>query len=95
MGIIQLKNLVNNKVYLASSLNIPGTINSLKFQLSTGNFPPSQSLAKDWLAMGAESFSIEIIDELTPVDNPHYDYKDDLNTLLHIRLENYTSSDLY
>lgn len=48
MGIVQVKNLRNGRVYLMPSANTAGTINSIRFQLNMGAFPPSASLTKDW-----------------------------------------------
>jgi len=81
MGIVQVKNLRNNRVYLTASANTPGTINSIRFQLKMGNFLPSAGLANDWKEMGEENFVIEVLDVLKPVDDPAYDYRDDLKAL--------------
>ncbi len=81
MGIVQVKNMRNNRVYITASANTAGTINSIRFQLKMGTFLPSPELAKDWKELGEQSFSFEVIDELKPVDEPGYDYKDDLNEL--------------
>jgi hypothetical protein len=87
MGIVQVKNIRNNRVYLAASANTAGTINSIRFQLKMGTFLPSPALARDWKEMGEESFVIEVIDELKPVDDPAYDYRDDLKALAAMWLE--------
>jgi len=81
MGIVQVRNTANNRVYLTASANIPGTINSIRFQLKMGSFLPSPGLAKDWKELGEENFVIEVLDELKPVDDPAYDYRDDLKAL--------------
>jgi len=81
MGIVQVKNIRNGRVYLAASANTTGTINSILFQLKMGTFLPSPCLAKDWKEMGEQSFVVEVIDELKPVDDPAYDYRDDLKAL--------------
>lgn len=81
MGIVQVKNLRNGRVYITASSNTPGTINSIRFQLKMGSFPPSAELARDWKEMGEESFVVEVLDELKPVDDPGHDYADDLNEL--------------
>lgn len=87
MGIVQVRNLRNNRVYLAASANTPGTINSIRFQLKMGTFLPSPGLAKDWQETGEESFVIEVLDELKPVDDPAHDYRDDLKALETMWLE--------
>src|SRR3990172_9979174 len=87
MGIVQVKNLRSNRVYLKASANTAGTINSIRFQLKMGTFLPSPGLAKDWKEMGEQSFIIEVIDELKPVDDPAYDYQADLKALEMMWLE--------
>lgn len=87
MGIVQVKNIRNNRVYLAASANIPGTINSIRFQLKMGTFLPSPGLAQDWRELGEQSFVVEVLDELKPVDDPAYDYRDDLKALEAMWLE--------
>jgi hypothetical protein len=81
MGIVQVKNTMNDSVYLTASANTVGTINSIRFQLKMGSFFPSPALTEDLRDMGAESFVIEVLDELKPVEDPAYDYRDDLKAL--------------
>ncbi len=81
MGIVQVKNIRNNRVYITASANTAGTINSIRFQLKMGTFLPSPGLARDWKEMGEQSFSFEVLDELKPVDDPVHDYRDDLKAL--------------
>jgi hypothetical protein len=87
MGIVQVKNIRNNRVYLTASANTAGTINSIRFQLKMGTFLPSPALAQDWKDMGEESFVVEVVDELKSVDDPAYDYQDDLKALEAMWLE--------
>ncbi len=87
MGIVQVRNIRNNRVYLTASANTAGTINSIRFQLKMGTFLPSPGLAKDWNEMGEQSFVFEVLDELKPVDDSAYDYRDDLKALETIWLE--------
>ena len=81
MGIVQVRNIRNNRVYLTASANTAGTINSIRFQLKMGSFLPSAGLAQDWKELGEENFVIEVLDALKPVDDPAYDYRDDLKAL--------------
>jgi hypothetical protein len=87
MGIVQVRNLTNGRVYLTASANTPATINSIRFQLKMGTFLPSPALAQDWKELGEQSFAIEVIDELKPVDDPAFDYRDDLKALEAMWLE--------
>jgi hypothetical protein len=87
MGIVQVRNIRNNRVYLTASANTPGTINSIRFQLKMGTFLPSAGLALDWQELGEENFVVEVLDELNPADDPAYDYRDDLKALEAMWLE--------
>jgi len=87
MGIVQVKNIRNNRVYLIASLNTAGTINSIRFQLKMGTFLPCPGLANDWKELGEGNFVIEVLDELKPVDDLAHDYKDDLKALQEMWLE--------
>jgi hypothetical protein len=87
MGIVQVRNIKNNRVYLTVSANTPGTINSIRFQLKMGTFLPSPALAQDWKEIGEENFVIEVLDVLKPVEDPAYDYRDDLKALETMWLE--------
>jgi hypothetical protein len=87
MGIVQVKNIRNGRVYLTASANTTGTVNSIRFQLKMGSFFPNAALTKDLKEMGAQSFVIEVLDELNPVDDLVRDYRDDLKALEAIWLE--------
>jgi hypothetical protein len=87
MGIVQVKNITNGRVYITASANTTGTINSIRFQLKMGSFFPSSALAKDWNEMGEQSFVFEVIEVLKPVDDLAHDYRDDLKALEAIWLE--------
>jgi hypothetical protein len=81
MGIVQVRNIRNGRLYLAASANTPGTINSIRFQLRMGTFLPSPALAREWKEMGEESFVLGVLDELKPVGDPAHDYNEDLKAL--------------
>src|SRR5262249_14302966 len=86
MGVYQIRNIVNDKVLVGSTLNLPGIFNRYKLQLKMGNHP-NAALQAEWNEFGAESFVFEILDELTPRENPGYDYHEDLTSLEDLWLE--------
>ncbi len=86
MGVFQVRNLTNEKVYIASSVNIPGFINRIKFQLNA-NVHPGKSLQKDWNELGSENFAFEILEEVFPREDPDYDHKADLEFLENLWLK--------
>jgi DNA-binding transcriptional regulator YhcF (GntR family) len=72
MGVYQIKNRVNGKIYIDSSMNLEGTRNSRLFQLKMGKIVFSRELQKDLTEFGADSFEFSVLDILKkpePGDN--------------------------
>jgi group I intron endonuclease len=80
MGIFQIKNLQNEKIFIGSSLNLRATMNRFKFDPEISCDGISQ-LKKDFKQFGADNFIIEIIDELEVKKDKSYDYREDLSEL--------------
>jgi group I intron endonuclease len=85
-GVFQVRNTVNGKVLLGSSLNLEGPLNSHKFKLSIGKHPNSQ-LQKDWNELGADRFVFEILETVTFSDNPDFNLEDELTLIEQIWIE--------
>lgn len=77
MGVYQIRNLVNDKILVDATLNLPGMLNRHKFQLEMGGHQ-NKTLQAEWREFGATSFAFEILDELTPREDPAHDYRIDL-----------------
>jgi hypothetical protein len=86
MGVCQIRNIVNGKILIGSSLNLTGALNSPKFQLNAGSHP-NKTLQAEWREFGSESFVFEILDELTATEGPGHDYRADLAFLEEFWLE--------
>jgi hypothetical protein len=86
MGVYQIRNIANDKVLIGTALNLPGAINSNKFQLNAGSHP-NKRLQAEWREFGSESFSFEIVDELRATEGPVRDYRADLEFLEEFWLE--------
>lgn len=86
MGVYQVRNLVNGKIFVGSSLNLPGRINRHKFELNVGS-ENIKELQEDYNKFGEENFSFEIIDELKPKEDPEYNYKEDVAVLEQLWIE--------
>lgn len=86
MGVFQIRNLVNEKVFVSSALNLPGIFNRYKFALKMGGHQ-NKALQADWTEFGEDKFAFEILDELTPVSDPQHDYREDLTQLEDMWLE--------
>ena len=86
MGIFQITNIQNGKIFIDSSLNLPGVINRYKFQLRFLG-QPNKELQADWDTYGEDAFEFEIIDELDPDTVSSKDYARELLTLKEMWLE--------
>ncbi len=83
-GVYQIRNLINGKLFLGSSVNLPGRINRETFQLKV-NAHKNKVLQSEWTEFGAENFVIEILEELVPREN--LDQKRELEFLEDLWLE--------
>lgn len=63
MGVYEIRNLVNEKVFLGSSMNLDGIINRHKFELKMRSHT-NKDLQKDWNEFGEENFTFEILEEI-------------------------------
>jgi len=86
MGIYHIRNVVNDKTFIGSALNLTGAINGSSIQLNAGSYP-FRALQAEWREFGSESFVFEILDELSATEGPGYDYRPDLAVLEEIWLE--------
>jgi group I intron endonuclease len=86
MGIYQLKNLVNGKILIGSSKNLPARKNRYDMELSLENFS-DKDLLNDVRKSGKDNFIYEVLDYLEPKEDPLYDYTEDLKTLEEMWIE--------
>lgn len=86
MGVYQIRNLTNEKVFIGSTLNLKGMFNRQRFQLEAKTHS-NKALQKDWNTLGAEKFAFEILEEVFPRESPDYDYAADLEVLEDLWLE--------
>lgn len=84
MGVFQIRNLANEKIFVGSSLNLSGIFNRHEFQLKA-RVHASKTLQKDWNELGSENFAFEILEEISPREN--LDYKMELVFLEDLWLE--------
>lgn len=86
MGVYLIRNLVNNKVFVGSSVDLPAIFNRTRFQLAAGAHP-NKPLEADWKLLGGAKFEFEVLEELVPKNEPTYDPKADLECLEDLWLE--------
>lgn len=86
MGVYGIRNLVNGRILVGSSKNLPGKANSYRFQLKQGSHM-NRELQRDYLQFGGDNFDFSVIDYLEPGDGPDHDYTGDLAALEEMWLE--------
>jgi hypothetical protein len=80
MGVFQIKNKVNGKIFIGSSSNLPAILNRFKIELKMGSCR-NVSLQEEWKEFGPEAFVFEEFEILKPLDDPNYDPAEDLRFL--------------
>ncbi|MFL6468000.1 MAG: GIY-YIG nuclease family protein [Pyrinomonadaceae bacterium] len=80
MGVFQVRNQINGKIFVGSSMDLGAMFNRVRFQLFAGAHP-NKTLEADWKQLGAEKFAFEVLEEIVPREDMNYDYKSDLEFL--------------
>jgi group I intron endonuclease len=86
MGVFQIKNIVNGKVFIGSSTDLQAIWHRQNLQLNIGMHPNS-NLQKDWKEHGAENFIYEIIEEIKQSEDKPVDYNKEIKTLEEMYIE--------
>ncbi len=86
MGVWQIRNLVEEKALVGTALDLPGMLNRHAFELRAGSHK-NAALQADWNRLGADRFAFEILDELSPSDDPARNYREELAFLEDLWLE--------
>jgi hypothetical protein len=69
-GVWAVRNLRSGKVLLGASVNVPGMLNRLRFELESG-LRRHPALQEDWDRLGPEAFAFETLDLLpAPKEGP-------------------------
>ena len=86
MGAFQIKNNINGKIFIGSSLDLKAIWHAQKLQLDIGIHPNSK-LQKDWKDYGSENFSYEILEEIKNVEEKDINYANEIKILEHFMHE--------
>ncbi|TDF99779.1 GIY-YIG nuclease family protein [Paenibacillus piri] len=78
-GVFQIRNTVNNKVFIGSTKNLK-TLNGKTFALKAGTHLNRQ-LQNEWNEYGADAFVIETLEVLARKETGYFDEKDALKKL--------------
>lgn len=80
MGVFQIKNNINGKIFVGSSIDLNAIWNRQRQALSMGSHP-NDELQKDWKTYGESQFIYEILAEIEQEDNKEIDYKKEVKAL--------------
>ena len=87
MGVFRIRNLINGKIFIGSSVNLDKIWNSHKFKLNNG-LHPNKELQKDWNDYGENNFVYEILEEIKESAEPA-DYEKEVKDIEEICIEEY------
>jgi group I intron endonuclease len=80
IGVFQIRNTVNGKIYVGSSLNLDAIWNRNRMELTFGNHR-NVSLQKEWNEFGEENFTFEILAEIDQKEGGNVDYSTEVREL--------------
>jgi len=86
MGVFQIQNTMNGKVFIDNSLNIISKQNRHRAELKFGNHR-NKELQTDWNKFGAESFTFEVLAEIEPKDEGENNYSNEVKVLEEMVIE--------
>lgn len=67
LGVFEIRNKIENKIFIDSSNNIPAKFNRHKFQLNAG-LHPNKEMQADWNKYGEINFEFNLIEEIEQKD---------------------------
>jgi threonine synthase len=86
MGVFQIKNCANGKVFSGHSTDLTAIWHAQKMQLNNGMHANSE-LQNDWRTFGADNFLYEILEEYKQPDDSLQDINKELKALEEIIIE--------
>lgn len=86
MGVFQIKNMVNGRVFIGSSTDLKAIWYAQKLQLNMGMHQNSD-LQKEWKEFGADNFIYEILEEIKQTEDKPTDYAKEVKALEEIMIE--------
>ena len=86
IGVYCIRNLVNDKVFIGSSLDLPSMFNQSRFQLIAGSHS-NKELEADWKRYGTGKFEFEVLEEIVQDLDVGHNYATDLEALEDLWLE--------
>jgi hypothetical protein len=86
LGVFLIRNTTDDRIFLGPGIDLRGTINRHRFQLTNGSHP-NKELQRDWARLGPDKFAFEILEELMPRNEPSFDARRELEFMEEMWLE--------
>lgn len=86
MGVFQLRNLTNSKVFIDCSTDVRSKWNRIKMELNYGTHK-NRALLSDWKEFGEQNFAFEMLSELEKDDDKQLNYAKELQLLQKMLIE--------
>src|SRR4051812_18397149 len=86
IGVFQLRNTVNGKMFVGSSINLDAIWNRIKAELKFGGHR-NVELQREWIAYGEENFVFGILSEIEEKDGDKVDYNKEAKQLEEMFIE--------
>jgi len=86
VGVFRIRNKVDDRSFVASSIDLPSALNRHRSQLK-GGVHANRALQADWDRLGADAFEFEPLDTLSPREQPEWNPSEDLRELELLWLE--------
>lgn len=94
-GVYKITNTINGKYLLGHAANLKSVQNHFQFAITTGS-AIHPTLRKDWQELGAQAFTLEILEELEQKPGQSQtEFLDDLKTLEELWRANLDASKEY
>jgi len=86
MGVFQIKNTTNGKIFIGSSMDLVAIWNRQKAQLKFGGHP-NKELQADWNTFGEANFTYEILAEIEDAQDMESENRREVKMLEEIYIE--------
>ena len=86
IGVFQVKNLVNGKIFIDSSVNLDKIWNRHRVELNAG-LHRNERLQKDWKEFGENNFTYAILSEIDQKEGENIDYGKEAKQLAKMFIE--------
>lgn len=80
IGVFQIRNTINGKIFVGSSVNLDAIWNRIRVELKFGGHR-NIKLQEEWKEFGEENFKYEILSEIVQKDENKVDYNKEVKKL--------------